>query len=117
MYLILCNFNYCFLLLSINRCIFDAYVLRGKPETDDVITIDSEEEEDEIELTDTNIDINHWYSDLLKSLERQYPLNFEKITKEVMRSADKNGTKSISKSKRRSLKTVLGKSTHKMYLF
>lgn len=76
-----------------------------------MITIDSEGEDDEIELTDTNIDVNHWYSDLLKSLERQYPTPFEKITKEVMRSADQesNGAKKISKRKRRALKTVLGK--------
>lgn len=92
-------------------CIFNAYVLRGKPDSADVITIDSEDDDDEIELTDTNVDINHWYSDMLRSLERQYPIQFEKITKEVMRSADKDtevGAKTISKSKRRSLKTVLG---------
>lgn len=92
-------------------CIFNAYVLRGKPDAADVITIDSDDDDDEIELTDTNIDINHWYSDMLRSLERQYPAQFEKITKEVMRSADKDtddATTTISKSKRRSLKTVLG---------
>lgn len=97
---------------NLPRCLFNAYVLRDKPNAADVITIDSEDDADEIELTDTNVDINHWYSDMLRSLERQYPTQFEKITKEVMRNADQDtnsdGAKRISKSKRRSLKTVLG---------
>lgn len=77
-------------------------MLRDKQEND-VITIESDDE-NEIELTDANLDVNNWYSELLKSLDRQYPVVFDKITKEILKELDSN-----SNSKRKSLKTVLGK--------
>lgn len=78
-------------------------MLRDKQEGD-VITIESDDE-NEIELTDANLDVNNWYSELLKSLDRQYPVVFDKITKDILKELDSN-----SNSKRKSLKTVLGKS-------
>lgn len=111
---------YCTNEISIRSCILDAYVLREKPDPD-VIVIESDEDEDEIQLSDGNMDINHWYTELLKLVDRQYPGQFEQITKEIMQcsgpSADdaENGTDSgainrttISNSKRKSLQTVLG---------
>lgn len=96
------------------RCILNAYVLRDKIESD-VITIESEREEDEeeegedIQLTEDNINIfyvNIWYTELLKSLDRQYPSVFDKITKEIMKDPE---DKRVSNNKKKSLKTVLGK--------
>lgn len=83
------------------RSILHAYVLRDKQENN-VITLDSDDE-NEIELTDENLDVNNWYSDLLKSLDRQYPVVFDKVTKDILKELDSN-----SNSKRKSLKTVLG---------
>lgn len=85
------------------RCILNAYVLRDKIESD-VITIESDGEGD-VQLTEENIDVNIWYTDLLKSLDRQYPAIFDKITKEIMKDQDTR----VSSSKKKSLKTVLGK--------
>lgn len=104
-----------------HSCILDAYVLREKPDPD-VIVIESDnedDEDDEIQLSDGNKDINHWYSELLKLLDRQYPVQFEQITKEIMQCSigsdagtdgeTTTGQKAtISNSKRKSLQTVLG---------
>lgn len=103
------------------RCILDAYVLREKPDPD-VIVIESDNEDDGIQLSDGNKDINCWYTELLKLLDRQYPAQFERITKEIMQcspsSSDETDTdnesssgqhhQTISNSKRKSLQTVLG---------
>lgn len=87
------------------RCILDAYILREKHEND-VITIESDSEDDnEILLTEANIGVNNRYSELLKSLERQYPTVFDKVIKDIMQGQDKN----LSASKRKSLKTILGR--------
>lgn len=115
------------------RCILDAYVLREKPDPD-VIVIESDNEDDDdvngIQLYDGNMEINQWYSELLKLLDRQYPKQFEQITKEIMQcstaasanDADQqndddndDGTfvtaptpATLSHIKRKSLQTVLG---------
>lgn len=73
---------------------------------DPVITIESENEsENEGEARSAaNQDITGWYTNLLKSLERQYSSIFDHIIKEILLS--KNS--SVSESKKKSLKTVLG---------
>lgn len=55
---------------------------------------------DAVEFSDTNIDVNQWYSDQLKCLERQYSELFDKVIKEIMQDR--------SDEKGKSLKTVLG---------
>lgn len=61
-------------------------------------------------LSDENIDVNQWYSEQLKCLERQYSEIFDKVVKDIMQDRTSNDTDSasLSKSKGKSLKTVLG---------
>ncbi|XP_059617270.1 HEAT repeat-containing protein 1 homolog [Phlebotomus argentipes] len=82
------------------RCALNNYVLREK--RPDVITIDSGDESD-IALSDSNMDVSSWYSNFLKSLERQYPETFDRVIKRIMSS-----TEEISESRKTALKAVLG---------
>lgn len=63
-------------------------------------------------LSDENIDINEWYTEQLKCLERQYSEIFDKVVKDIMQDRTNNddidSVPTLSKSKGKSLKTVLG---------
>ncbi|XP_055713807.1 HEAT repeat-containing protein 1 homolog [Phlebotomus papatasi] len=82
------------------RCALNNYVLREK--RPDVITIDSGDESD-IALSDSNMDVSSWYSNFLKSLERQYPDTFDRVIKHIMSSKEE-----ISEGRKTALKAVLG---------
>ncbi|XP_055680331.1 HEAT repeat-containing protein 1 homolog [Lutzomyia longipalpis] len=85
---------------AVIRCALSSYVLREKhPE---VVTIDSGDESD-IPLSESNMDVSSWYSNFLKTLERQYPETFDAVIKQIMSS-----TEDISEGRRTALKAVLG---------
>lgn len=79
----------------------DSYIIREKSESD-VILIESDNED--IEMTEDNVNVNQWYSQMLKKMERQYPEIFDQVTKSIM--LEKSNENS---NKNKSLKTVLGK--------
>uniref|UniRef100_A0A182SFB0 HEAT repeat-containing protein 1 n=1 Tax=Anopheles maculatus TaxID=74869 RepID=A0A182SFB0_9DIPT len=62
-------------------------------------TIDLDTDEEDYEQKDQNV--IKWYSDFLKSFERQYPVAFDKVVKRVMKGQ-------YSHKKRNALRNVLG---------
>lgn len=89
---------------NVVRCALNSYILKEKLAADDVITIDSDDDCDEIPLSDSNLDVSQWYSTYLRSLERQYPDVMAKVMKQVL--AVNNS--SMSAQRKAALKAVLG---------
>ena len=69
-------------------------------DTKDVISLDSDDEEEVVK--DEKVKV--WFSEFLKQLERQYPLAFDQVVKELMK-----GNQDLSDKKKNALKNVLGK--------
>lgn len=82
----------------------DSYIFK-KPIADqndslkEVISLDSDDEQEVVK--DEKVKI--WFSKFLKQLERQYPLAFDEVVKELMKD-----NQDISDKKRNALKNVLG---------
>uniref|UniRef100_A0A182M7I8 HEAT repeat-containing protein 1 n=1 Tax=Anopheles culicifacies TaxID=139723 RepID=A0A182M7I8_9DIPT len=90
------------------QCVLDSYFLKeGKktietrpaPAESNNGTIDLDSDEEDFALKDQYV--TNWYSDFLKSFERQYPTAFDKIVKRVMKGQH-------SHKKRNALRNVLG---------
>ncbi|XP_050076413.1 HEAT repeat-containing protein 1 homolog [Anopheles maculipalpis] len=91
------------------QCVLDSYFHKGdqsgkayKPPAktvQDGDTIDLDTDEEDYEQKDQNV--IKWYSDFLKSFERQYPVAFDKVVKRVMKGQ-------YSHKKRNALRNVLG---------
>lgn len=86
----------------------DSYFHKDVPEkkavaanSDDTIELNSEEEDD---FVSRDQHVTQWYSEYLKSFERQYPGAFDKIVKRIMK-----GQEQYSPKKRNALRNVLGK--------
>lgn len=77
----------------------DAYVL---PEKDEIIEIQSDNEDEPMDESSEK-QFRKWYTLRLKALERRYSNIFDSVIKEIIAADDK----SISKAKRKALKTVL----------
>ncbi|XP_035910706.1 HEAT repeat-containing protein 1 [Anopheles stephensi] len=94
---------------DIIQCVLDSYFHKGgqsssasKPAAktllhEDTIDLDTDEEDYE----DKDQSVIKWYSDFLKSFERQYPVAFDKVVKRVMKGQ-------YSHKKRNALRNVLG---------
>lgn len=87
---------------EVTRCVLSSYVLKEAVE-DAVITIDSGDESD-IPLCDTNLDVSVWYSNYVRSIERQYPEILSQTMKEIL--AVDNSI--LSQQRKSSLKAILG---------
>ncbi|XP_049285458.1 HEAT repeat-containing protein 1 [Anopheles funestus] len=90
------------------QCVLDSYFLKddrqnGKtqsaPIADSNDTIDLDSDEEDFVHKDQNV--TNWYSEFLKSFERQYPSAFDKIVKRVMKGQ-------YSNKQRNALRNVLG---------
>lgn len=94
--------------MNIFSCALESFVI-----SEDIITIDSDQEEDDnvdgddVKMTEkskaSSTSIKAWYIHLLKSLERKYSSTFDAIVKELIRSP----SASVSEKKKDSLKAVL----------
>ena len=95
---------------SIFRSILDSYVQETPKDANtsveameedetEVISLDSDDES--VIVKDENVTI--WYSNYLKTWERQYPEAFDEIVKHIMK-----GSQEMSNKKRNALKNVLG---------
>ncbi|CAO1368595.1 unnamed protein product [Diamesa hyperborea] len=90
------------------RSILDSYIQETPKEVEDesmkeeeneVISLDSDDES--VIVKDENVTL--WYSNYLKTWERQYPEAFDEIVKHIMK-----GSQEMSNKKRNALKNVLG---------
>lgn len=99
------------------QCALSCYAFRPKDDSaenkkngmnddgdDDMVIMIESDDEDAVPLNNKNAEVSKWYSDYLQSLKRKYSDPFDAVIKNVMKS----GEKSISESKRRALKAVLG---------
>ncbi|XP_058450282.1 HEAT repeat-containing protein 1 homolog [Malaya genurostris] len=97
---------------DIIRCVLDSYFHKsgqqvtlltsncsGDDKSSEIISLDSEDEDFELK----NDTVTQWYSDFLKSLEKQYPTAFDSVIKQVMK-----GQGNFSQNKRNALRNVLG---------
>ncbi|XP_041777303.1 HEAT repeat-containing protein 1 homolog [Anopheles merus] len=88
------------------QCVLDSYFHKDVPEkkvaanSDETIELDSEEEDD---FVSRDQHVTQWYSEYLKSFERQYPGAFDKVVKRIMK-----GQEQYSPKKRNALRNVLG---------
>jgi hypothetical protein len=93
-------------LLILHRTVLDSYIqddtavedVKPNKNEKDIISLDSEDEEN---IPLKSQDITKWYSNLLKKLERQYPVSFDLVVKDVM-------TRNPQR-RRNGLKNVIGK--------
>uniref|UniRef100_A0A182JD64 HEAT repeat-containing protein 1 n=1 Tax=Anopheles atroparvus TaxID=41427 RepID=A0A182JD64_ANOAO len=100
---------------DIIQCVLDSYIQTDKRTTakqpaaaieDDfgTITLDSDDDvEEEEDFNSRAESVTQWYSEFLKSFERQYPTAFDKVVKRTMK-----GQEQYSHKKRNALKNVLG---------
>ncbi|XP_049537593.1 HEAT repeat-containing protein 1 homolog [Anopheles darlingi] len=93
---------------NIIQCVLDSYFLADSPakkqtadDTLDVSTINLDSDDEDFVVKDKKV--TQWYSDFLKSFERQYPTPFDKVVKRVMKGQDH-----FSHKKRNALRNVLG---------
>ncbi|XP_058121031.1 HEAT repeat-containing protein 1 homolog [Anopheles ziemanni] len=100
---------------DIIQCVLDSYIGTGKStaennkpspkpmddDDDETINLDSDSEEENFKSRHEKV--TRWYSDFLKSLERQYPTPFDTVVKRAMK-----GQEQYSHRKRNALKNVLG---------
>uniref|UniRef100_A0A182Q5N1 HEAT repeat-containing protein 1 n=1 Tax=Anopheles farauti TaxID=69004 RepID=A0A182Q5N1_9DIPT len=95
---------------DIIQCVLDSYFRKdgrtssashGPTKTLDNGTIDLDSDDEDFESKDK--DVTMWYSQFLKSFERQYPVAFDKVVKRVMK-----GHEQYSHKKRNALRNVLG---------
>ncbi|KFB38442.1 AGAP009004-PA-like protein [Anopheles sinensis] len=100
---------------DIIQCVLDSYIGTGKQtaekskppskamddEDDETINLDSDSEEESFKSRHEKV--TRWYSEFLKSLERQYPTPFDRVVKRAMK-----GQEQYSHRKRNALKNVLG---------
>uniref|UniRef100_A0A182JNN9 HEAT repeat-containing protein 1 n=1 Tax=Anopheles christyi TaxID=43041 RepID=A0A182JNN9_9DIPT len=99
---------------DIIQCILDSYFHKDdssskaakpssskkKDDNNDTIDLDSDEEDD---FVSKDRNVTQWYSEYLKSFERQYPVAFDKVVKQIMK-----GQEQYSNKKRNALRNVLG---------
>ncbi|XP_058059727.1 HEAT repeat-containing protein 1 homolog [Anopheles bellator] len=94
---------------NIIQCVFDSYFFAksaGKRSSGDemaldVSTINLDSDDEDFVAKDNKV--TQWYSEFLKSFERQYPTPFDKVVKRVMKGQDQ-----FSHKKRNALRNVLG---------
>uniref|UniRef100_A0A182NBF9 HEAT repeat-containing protein 1 n=1 Tax=Anopheles dirus TaxID=7168 RepID=A0A182NBF9_9DIPT len=95
---------------DIIQCVLDSYFRKDgrtssashvSAKTLDNGTIDLDSDGEDFESKDK--DVTMWYSQFLKSFERQYPAAFDKVVKRVMK-----GQEQYSHKKRNALRNVLG---------
>lgn len=97
------------ILNNLLRTVLESYIQEQEVPSDkftsdsEVIELDSDDDDDAIPFKSQ--DITLWYSEILKMLERRYPMAFDLVVKNVMTSNPRR--------KRNGLKNVLGKEEKK----
>lgn len=101
-----------YFLINLLRTVLESYIQEQEVPSDkftsdsEVIELDSDDDDDAIPFKSQ--DITLWYSEILKMLERRYPMAFDLVVKNVMTSNPRR--------KRNGLKNVLGKEEKKRNL-